>query len=271
MTPEAATITAAQTGRQVLAAALLALQTTGIEAEHLERAVERTAEASSGLYGAEGASTEEAAASLIHRAAEALQSAMSDLMTLAPRPAKIELAMTSIARTLALLYPVLQHSLRQRRVRMPEGALSPSQERELRRMAGFPRAPAPTGRFTRSPAFRGNDRRLRGAPRVVVEVEIGLTSESHIYTGLSLDISTGGVFVATYDPVPTGSAVALYFVLPDGHVVNAEGVVRWMRAASGEAPPGMGVAFVNISRESLAHIAEFCASRPPLYFDDGSG
>jgi hypothetical protein len=30
----------------------------------------------------------------------------------------------------------------------------------------------------------------------------------------------------------------------------------------------MGVAFVNISRESLSHIAQFCASRPPLYFDE---
>jgi hypothetical protein len=30
----------------------------------------------------------------------------------------------------------------------------------------------------------------------------------------------------------------------------------------------MGVAFVNISQEALAHIGSFCASRPPLYFDD---
>jgi hypothetical protein len=30
----------------------------------------------------------------------------------------------------------------------------------------------------------------------------------------------------------------------------------------------MGVAFVDISSESIAHIASFCASRPPLYFDE---
>ena len=56
--------------------------------------------------------------------------------------------------------------------------------------------------------------------------------------------------------------------LPDGHVVNAEGVVRWTRAATEDAPPGMGVAFAHISAESVQHIAGFCASRPPLYFDD---
>ena len=87
-------------------------------------------------------------------------------------------------------------------------------------------------------------------------------------TTLSLDVSTGGVFVATYEPSPPGTAVTLYFVLPDGYVVNAEGVVRWMRGATEDAPPGMGVAFANISRDALAHIAEFCANRPPLYFDE---
>jgi uncharacterized protein (TIGR02266 family) len=135
-------------------------------------------------------------------------------------------------------------------------------------MAAFPRAPAPTGRFRRPSEFDGSERRADRDKRVCVEVEIGLTSESHIYTGLSLDVSTGGVFVATYDPAPSGTAVSLYFVLPDGHVVNAEGVVRWTRAATEDAPPGMGVAFVSISDDSLGHIASFCASRPPLYFDE---
>jgi hypothetical protein len=86
------------------------------------------------------------------------------------------------------------------------------------------------------------------------------------------------VFVSTYQPAAPGTAVTLYFVLPNGHVVNAEGVVRWTRAQPSQGsesdrygaaePPGMGVAFVNISAESLEQIALFCASRPPLYFDD---
>jgi uncharacterized protein (TIGR02266 family) len=169
---------------------------------------------------------------------------------------------------LALLYPVLQHSARQRRARLPEGGLSDSDARELRTMAGFPRAPRPTGRFRRPSGFEGSERRANSNRRVFIEVEIGLTSESHIYTGLSLDVSTGGVFVATYEPAPAGTAVSLYFVLPNGHVVNAEGVVRWTRGATEDAPPGMGVAFASISSESLAQIAGFCASRAPLYFDD---
>jgi uncharacterized protein (TIGR02266 family) len=269
VTDASANTSAARHGREALATALLSLQTSNIAEAELERAVEETAAASSALYSAEASSpTEEASASFIHSAAESLQRAMADVNALRPRHPELEVAATSLARTLALLYPVLQHSARQRRARLPVGGLSDSQQHELRAMAGFPRAPAPTGRFQRPSGFEGSDRRSRTNQRVFVEVEIGLSSESHIYTGISLDVSTGGVFVATYEPAPSGTAVSLHFVLPDGHVVNAEGVVRWTRAASGDAPPGMGVAFVTISSDSLDHIASFCASRPPLYFDD---
>lgn len=232
----------------------------------MDRAVEDTAAASSALYSAESAApTEEAAMSFIHSAAESLQRAVSDVGLLRPQHPELETAAASLARTLALLYPVLQHSIRQRRARLQ---LSDSDARELRTMAAFPRAPAPTGRSRRPSGFDGQERRSHTTRRVYIEVEIGLTSASHIYTGLSLDVSTGGVFVATYQPAPPGTVVGLYFVLPDGYVVNAEGVVRWTREEMSEAPPGMGVAFVNISAEALDRVARFCASRPPLYFDD---
>lgn len=269
MTASGATITAARQGREALAPALLSLQTTAISDAALERAIEDTAAASSALYKAESESlTDEASISYVHAGAERLQRAMADLSALRPQHPELEVAAGAIARTLALLYPVMQHSIRQRRGRLPAGGLSDSDTRELRTIAGFPRAPAPTGRFRRPSGFDGNDRRARGDKRVFVEVEIGLTTESHIYTGLSLDVSTGGVFVATYDAAPAGTAVTLYFVLPDGFVVNAEGVVRWTRAQAADSPPGMGVAFMRISPESLAHIASFCESRPPLYFDE---
>ncbi len=266
MTDASATVAAARQGREALAAALLSLQTATIADAGIERAIEDTAAASSALYSAEAAApTEEAAASFIHAATEALQRALANVGLLRPQHAELEVAATSLARTLALLYPVLRHSMRQRRARLQ---LSDSDARELRTMAGFPPAPAPTGRSRRPSHFDGSDRRAGSDKRVHVEVEIGLTTESHIYTGLSLDVSTGGVFVATYDVSPPGTPISVYFVLPDGHVVNAEGVVRWTRAQTTDAPPGMGVAFVNIAPISLQHIARFCASRPPLYFDE---
>lgn len=269
MTGPSATVTAARQGREALATALLSLQTAGIPHPSLDDAVEQTASASSALYNAEASSpTEEASASYIHQAADCLQRAMTRIAGLRAQHHELEVAAESIARTLALLYPVLQHQARQRRSRLQAGAISDSDARELRTMAGFPRAPAPTGRYRRPSSFDGNERRQQGDKRVFIEVEIGLWTESHIYTGLSLDVSTGGVFVATYEAATPGTSVSLYFVLPDGFVVNADGIVRWTRAATEDAPPGMGVAFVNISEEALAHIGGFCASRPPLYFDE---
>lgn len=269
MTAVSATITAARQGREALATALLSLQTAGIVDAGIDRAVEQTAAASSALYSAEAESpSEEAAASFIHGAVELLQRAMADVALLRPQHSKLEVASASLARTLALLYPVLQHTMRQRRARQQ---LSDSDARELRAMATYPRAPAPTGRSRRPSGFDGKDRRAHADRRVYIEVEIGLSTESHIYTGISLDVSTGGVFVATYQPSAPGTSVTLYFVLPDGFVVNAEGVVRWTRAQSAtddQTAPGMGVAFVNISPLALDHIARFCASRPPLYFDE---
>jgi uncharacterized protein (TIGR02266 family) len=270
VTAESATIMAARQGRATLATALLSLQTAAIVDPCIDRAVEATATASSALYSVEAmALTDEAALSLIHSATEALQRAVADVNLLRPQHHALEPAANSLAQALALLYPVLKHSLRQRRARLPAGGLSDSDAEELRTMAGFPRAPAPTGRERRPSGFAGRERRRGGeSPRVFVEVEIGLTTESHIYTGLSLDVSTGGVFVATYAPSAPGAAVSLHFVLPDGYVVNAEGVVRWTREATADAAPGMGVAFVQISVDALNHIAAFCASRPPLYFDE---
>jgi uncharacterized protein (TIGR02266 family) len=269
VTGRSATVTAARQGREALATALLSLQTARIPHPSVEDAIEQTASASSALYNAEASSpTEEASASYIHQAADCLQRAITRIGALREEHHELEVAATSITRTLALLYPVLQHQLRQRRGRLPAGAISDSDARELRTMAGFPRAPAPTGRYRRPSSFEGSERRQQGDKRVFIEVEIGLWTESHIYTGLSLDVSTGGVFVATYEAATPGTAVSLYFVLPDGFVVNADGVVRWTRAATEDSAPGMGVAFVNISEEALAHIGGFCASRPPLYFDE---
>jgi uncharacterized protein (TIGR02266 family) len=266
LTAPSATLVAARQGREALATALLSLQTAGIADAGIERAVERTAAASSALYSAESDSpTEEAAASFIHGAVELLQRAMADVALLRPQHTQLEIAAASLARTLALLYPVLQHTMRQRRARQQ---LSDSDARELRAMATYPRAPEPTGRSRRPSGFDGKERRSHADRRVYIEVEIGLSTDSHIYTGISLDVSTGGVFVATYEPSAPGTSVALYFVLPDGFVVNAEGVVRWTRAQTTDAPPGMGVAFHRISPLALDHIARFCASRPPLYFDD---
>lgn len=119
-------------------------------------------------------------------------------------------------------------------------------------------------------ATRAVDDEHRAAPRVSVAVEIHLTSESHFFSGLSGDISEGGLFVSTYRPLSTGSSVDLEFSLPGSSApVKARGEVRWLREHSQHEPRGVGIAFEDLAPEDRARIHEFCSVRPALYYDVG--
>jgi uncharacterized protein (TIGR02266 family) len=110
------------------------------------------------------------------------------------------------------------------------------------------------------------NRRITG--RSVLEVDVGLVSESQFYAGLSMDLSTGGLFVATYQSKPVGTRVAVSLVLPGGQSVWAKGVVRWVREVSGEeGVPGMGVEFTEIEPADLDAVKRFCEMRAPMYFE----
>jgi uncharacterized protein (TIGR02266 family) len=121
---------------------------------------------------------------------------------------------------------------------------------------------------SKRPDPRKWNRRLTG--RTVLEVDVGLVSESQFYAGLSMDLSTGGLFVATYQSKPVGTPVAVSLVLPGGQSVWAKGVVRWVRVASGEDDvPGMGVEFTEVEPADLEAIKHFCKMRAPMYFESG--
>jgi uncharacterized protein (TIGR02266 family) len=108
----------------------------------------------------------------------------------------------------------------------------------------------------------------RATPRALVEVEVDLESESHFFTGLTGDLSRGGIFIATYRPLAVDERLDLRFVLPNGSV-EARGRVCWLRHATSELGPGAGVAFEDLSDESRATIEHFCREREPLYYDLG--
>ena len=107
----------------------------------------------------------------------------------------------------------------------------------------------------------------RTAPRIPIEVDVSLTSESHFFAGLTGDISEGGVFVATWRPVAVGTTLDLVLSLPGGPPVNVRGQVRWIRSQVEGAAPGLGVAFHDLSQESRSRIEAFCAERAPWYYD----
>ena len=69
----------------------------------------------------------------------------------------------------------------------------------------------------------------------------------------SLNLSHGGIFLLTEDPVSRGTLVKLELQLdPVGETIQVEGMVVWTRPRMPDPkfPPGMGIKFVHISDEA---------------------
>jgi uncharacterized protein (TIGR02266 family) len=97
--------------------------------------------------------------------------------------------------------------------------------------------------------------------RVPLETDVTIGGEGRVMTGLSSDISMGGMFVATFVPMPLGARVSLRFRLPTGQMLAA-GVVRWAREGRPGIIAGMGIEFVEMSEQDQAALRRFCGDRP---------
>jgi uncharacterized protein (TIGR02266 family) len=115
----------------------------------------------------------------------------------------------------------------------------------------------------------GSERRI--SPRVDLDAEVSFEGENNFYQGFSEDVSDGGLFVATYQLSPVGTQFDLEFTLPTGHIVRTRAEVRWLRDPrneSDDAPPGMGLRFLQLLPEDARAINEFVQARSPIFYDD---
>ncbi|MCE9668513.1 TIGR02266 family protein [Myxococcus stipitatus] len=115
----------------------------------------------------------------------------------------------------------------------------------------------------------GSEARRNG--RVRMHTSIDMRSDSNFFTGFSMDISEGGVFIATVDAPPRGTQVELDFTLPGGRPMKVVGVVRWVREANPKTPelmPGVGVQFTGLPHEVASAIGSFVTTRDPLFYPD---
>lgn len=117
---------------------------------------------------------------------------------------------------------------------------------------------------TRSP--RGQHRQTR---RVPVCLGVGFEADSTTFTGVTSDISEGGLFVATHTLPPIGCEIDLRFSLPSGPELHMRGVVRWLRDShdADSAPPGIGVEFSALAEHELSLIRAFVDQREPAFLE----
>jgi molecular chaperone DnaK len=99
----------------------------------------------------------------------------------------------------------------------------------------------------------------RRAPRVdaVLRIRLALGSIDDFIDRYATNVSSGGIFVRTRDPRPTGTEIGLEVSLDSGErVISGRGVVRWTTppSAPGESShdPGMGIKFLELTPESRA-------------------
>ena len=94
---------------------------------------------------------------------------------------------------------------------------------------------------------------------------------TNFFTGFSQDISTGGIFIATFDILAMGARLNVNFTVPGGPVLSVDGVVRWVREYNETTPdvePGMGVQFEGLNADDQGAINKFMEQNPPIFFDD---
>lgn len=91
-------------------------------------------------------------------------------------------------------------------------------------------------------------------------VETNLKSEVHSEEGMtystSSDMSRGGIFIMTPEPLHTGSEVALRLRLPGQKEVEIRGVVRWIQDGNNEGEKsGMGIEFTDDNGDTISDLS----------------
>jgi uncharacterized protein (TIGR02266 family) len=189
---------------------------------------------------------------LINEAMDFLREILESMQEINADTPEMERATSTIAKVLAILFPVFK-------------AL-PALDSEKRPSESHRRISIVS---SKDEADVQDNR--RHSERIAIEADIGFQSDSNFYTGFSLDISTGGLFVATYNLPAIGTLVNLNFKLPNGPVLSINGEVKWIREYNEVTPdisPGIGVRFDSLSRSEEEAINNYIKTSTPLFFDE---
>ncbi len=115
---------------------------------------------------------------------------------------------------------------------------------------------------TENEAFR------REGERVRLEAQVTVTSETNFFTGLSENLSEGGIFISSLAPPDLGTVVETSIATDGGPPINVTAEVMWVRTDDGQ-PVGCGCRFLNLDEVTAARLKDFIsrAGREPLFYD----
>lgn len=108
----------------------------------------------------------------------------------------------------------------------------------------------------------------RRAERLPLSAEVTVESETNFFTGLTENLSEGGLFVATYSPPPVEGVVKLKVKTDLGEEIDVEGIVRWHRRDADGCVSGCGIQFRDLPRaaaRAFAAVMSRLRKEPLLY------
>ncbi|MGD2272678.1 MAG: PilZ domain-containing protein [Desulfobacterales bacterium] len=96
------------------------------------------------------------------------------------------------------------------------------------------------------------DERL--SPRKPCKLTVDYQSQDNAHTEHILDISTGGVFIETTEPIDVGQEIKLTFAFPDSpDALKVSGEIVWRN------PKGIGVKFIDMTQQQVDKIKTYTA------------
>lgn len=115
-----------------------------------------------------------------------------------------------------------------------------------------------------------SNKNQRSDERMHVELEVSLNGPHTFFSGFAMDMSKGGIFVATHKIAPIGTEFTVSLKLGE-EILEIISEVVWIREVdsaliSGEEP-GMGLKFKALDEKYLELIASFLKKREPLLYD----
>jgi uncharacterized protein (TIGR02266 family) len=113
-----------------------------------------------------------------------------------------------------------------------------------------------------SMAMKYLDIRLRREPRCSAKIKVSYGADDSTLTDYTVNLSTGGLFLAAAEQLPLGSMLLINFALPNTpETVQCKAKVVWINSLDNlvnqSLPPGMGVQFVDMTLTSMDAIRDY--------------
>lgn len=94
----------------------------------------------------------------------------------------------------------------------------------------------------------------RKSTRIPVQFDVNIVHEEDYLISFTRDISADGMFINTANPVSKGETVTVTFAIGIEKDISVSAKVVWVNIDGPEIDRGMGVQFVNVSKDMKKNI-----------------